>query len=73
MDPLDRCDHGACNARALVRAEFGTGALDFCGHHWRALEPAARPRAVFVCDEGEELLPSAPALEVDAGMASDAA
>lgn len=29
----DRCDR--CSARALLRAEFASGELHFCGHHAR--------------------------------------
>jgi len=41
LKPQDRCDHRACGAQALVRVQFETGLLDFCGHHWRRHEPIA--------------------------------
>lgn len=50
MDTNDLCDYAECNARALVHVEFVTGPLDFCGHHWRAVEPVARPQALRVVD-----------------------
>lgn len=29
----DRCDHGECNAQALVRYVVAFYVLDFCAHH----------------------------------------
>lgn len=49
----DLCDYAECIARALVRIEFVTGPLYFCGHHWRTVEPVARPQALHVVDERE--------------------
>jgi hypothetical protein len=51
MCSLDRCDFAACDAQALVRAEFITGPLFFCGHHWREVADAAAPAALYVIDE----------------------
>lgn len=44
------CDHGACNARALVYAAFDAGGLAFCCHHWNTLHARAadEARAVLV-------------------------
>jgi hypothetical protein len=53
MGTAERCDHRECAARGLVRAEFVTGALFFCGHHWREVGSAATETAVFVVDERE--------------------
>jgi hypothetical protein len=51
MDTVDRCDRAECGAHALVRAEFATGPLFFCGHHWREVADTATQAAVFVVDE----------------------
>jgi hypothetical protein len=51
MDPVDVCDRAGCGARALVRAEFVTGSLFFCGHHWREVENTVARTALFVVDE----------------------
>jgi hypothetical protein len=32
-------------------AQFASGPLFFCGHHWRKLADAATPVALFVVDE----------------------
>ena len=53
MTTNDRCDYAECNVGALVRIEFVAGPLYFCGHHWRAVEPAARAQALDVADERE--------------------
>ena len=51
MDCLDRCDRADCGAQALVRAQFATGPLFFCGHHWREVAYTAGQAALFVLDE----------------------
>ena len=51
MCSLDHCDFAACGAQALVRAEFVTGPLFFCRHHWRAVADAAGPAALCVIEE----------------------
>ena len=51
MDTVDRCDRAECGAQALVRADFVTGSLFFCGHHWREVQYAASHAALFVLDE----------------------
>ena len=51
MDTGDRCDRAECGAQALVRAEFTTGPLFFCGHHWREVAYRARLEAVFVDEQ----------------------
>jgi hypothetical protein len=51
MDTVDRCDRAECGAQALVRADFLTGSLFFCGHHWREVAYAAGQAALFVLDE----------------------
>ena len=51
MDAVDRCDRAECGAQALVRADFTTGSLLFCGHHWREVADAASQAALFVMDE----------------------
>jgi hypothetical protein len=53
MDTAERCDRAECGAQALVRAEFTTGPLFFCGHHWRKVAPSAHQVALFVVDEQE--------------------
>lgn len=51
MDSSDRCDRAECGAEALVRAEFATGPLFFCGHHWREVADTATQAALSVVDE----------------------
>jgi len=51
MNSDDRCDSAECGAQALVRAEFATGPLFFCGHHWREVADTATRAALFVVDE----------------------
>jgi hypothetical protein len=51
MSFVDRCDRAECGAQALVRAQFATGPLFFCGHHWREVAGAAAQAALFVVDE----------------------
>jgi hypothetical protein len=51
MDPADRCDRAECGAQALVRAQFVTGPLFFCGYHWREVAESATQAALFVVDE----------------------
>jgi len=51
MDTVDRCDHAECGAQALVRADFVSGPLFFCGHHWREVADVATQAALFVKDE----------------------
>jgi len=51
MDTVDRCDHAECGAQALVRADFASGPLFFCGHHWREVADVATRAALFVMDE----------------------
>lgn len=51
MSFVDRCDRAECGAQALVRAEFATGPLFFCGHHWREVANTAAQAALFVVDE----------------------
>jgi hypothetical protein len=51
MDPVEVCDRAECGARALVRAEFVTGPLFFCGHRWREVTNTAAQAALFVVDE----------------------
>ena len=51
MDTADRCDRAECGAQALVRADFASGPLFFCGHHWREVADAATRAALFVMDE----------------------
>jgi hypothetical protein len=58
MDPGDRCDRAECGAQALVRADFATGPLFFCGHHWREVAESATQAALFVVDEQETLADS---------------
>lgn len=51
MNIIDRCDRAECGAQALVRAQFATGPLFFCGHHWREVADTATQAALFVVDE----------------------
>jgi hypothetical protein len=51
MNSNDRCDRAECGAQALVRADFATGSLFFCGHHWREVADTASQAALFVVDE----------------------
>jgi hypothetical protein len=51
MSFVDRCDRAECGAQALVQAQFATGPLFFCGHHWREVADAAARAALFVVDE----------------------
>lgn len=44
MTPLraaDRCDTAGCIARSVVRAHYGKGFVDFCGHHFAKIEGRA--------------------------------
>ena len=51
---FDRCDR--CGAQAYVRAVLPSGgALQFCGHHARAVEDALRPQAAHWQDETDRL------------------
>ena len=51
MSIIDRCDHAECGAQGLVQAQFATGPLFFCGHHWREVAKTATQAALFVVDE----------------------
>jgi hypothetical protein len=62
MSFVDRCDRAECGAQAFVRAEFATGPLFFCGHHWREVANTAAQAALFVVDDqtvpaGSNMLP----------------
>jgi hypothetical protein len=45
---LDRCDR--CPARALIRAQFLSGDLFFCGHHAKELGNVLFIKALSVYD-----------------------
>ncbi|GAB3286301.1 hypothetical protein GCM10027449_32890 [Sinomonas notoginsengisoli] len=55
LTAVDRCDR--CGAQAYVRVvlEASGGALQFCGHHARAVEPTLRPLAAVWHDETSRL------------------
>jgi hypothetical protein len=48
LSALDRCDR--CSARALVRAQFLNGDLQFCGHHAKELGNVLFIKALSVYD-----------------------
>ena len=52
---LDRCYR--CPARALVRAQFLSGELLFCGHHAKELAPQLVRQALKIHDPEAVLLP----------------
>lgn len=44
----ETCDK--CGVRAYVRVVLESGNLDFCGHHYTALEEALQGSALYVFD-----------------------
>ena len=56
MTAADRCDTGACGARAYVRVIMPRlTELNFCGHHSREVEGTLRPIARIWHDETDAL------------------
>jgi hypothetical protein len=54
LTALDRCDR--CGAQAYIRAVLGSGgALLFCNHHGRDVEPNLRPQTVEWTDESARI------------------
>lgn len=51
----DRCDTGACNAQAWVRATFSTGDLFFCRRHYLQFQVDVDRQAIVVLDESEHI------------------
>lgn len=47
----DRCDTRDCLAQARVRATFNHGPVDFCAHHFEAIEDAVREQALDIDDQ----------------------
>lgn len=53
----DRCDTGNCQSQARVRVIFdfdqgdGSGPVDFCAHHFNAVENIVRERALDIDDQ----------------------
>lgn len=56
LKAIDRCDGPNCGAAARAIAEFMSGELLFCGHHWRKHREAIVDTAVnyFVEPEHED-------------------
>lgn len=50
MGYREDCDQRSCTAEALVWADFASGQLTFCGHHWDEVVAAALPRVLRVAD-----------------------
>ncbi|TLP96551.1 hypothetical protein FEF26_08845 [Nesterenkonia salmonea] len=54
LTALDRCDR--CGAQAYIRAVLASGgALLFCNHHGRDVEPKLRPQTTEWTDESERI------------------
>ena len=54
LTALDRCDR--CGAQAYIRAELASGgALLFCNHHGRDVEPTLRPKTATWTDESDRI------------------
>jgi hypothetical protein len=72
MSFVDRCDRAECGAQALVQAQFTTGPLFFCGHHWREVADAATQAALSVVDEQTASSHGVPRRDPQPVTASDA-
>jgi hypothetical protein len=55
LSSVDRCDTGACNAQAWVRATFSTGDLLFCRRHYLQFQVDVDRQAMVVLDESEHI------------------
>ncbi|WP_120005291.1 DUF7455 domain-containing protein [Nesterenkonia muleiensis] len=54
LTALDRCDR--CGAQAYIRAVLTSGgALLFCNHHGRDVEPKLRPMTAEWVDESDRI------------------
>jgi hypothetical protein len=59
LDANDRCDAGACGARAYVEVELKTtGSLLFCGHHFHKAEVGGKigQLALHINDQRDSIL-----------------
>lgn len=47
----DRCDTGDCQSQARVRVTFSNGPVDFCAHHFNAVEGLVQEQALDIDDQ----------------------